>query len=287
MLGISERASTATVKVGTATVPFHDSGTPRFEGSARAPVVLLHGTGGTTMSHYGLVFPVLEQNQRVIGVDFAAPADLSSLSLDDLVAQAGAVIAHTCPGQPVTLVGYSLGAVVAAALAGRHPDLVHSLVLVAGWITSDAQQRMRNSVWNALYDSAQRRALAEFTVYAAFSAPFLKMMPPARLEGVLGQIAPGPFDAAQMRVNRDIDIAADVARITAPTLVIGCTRDNMVPVGHSKALFGAIENSRYFEAESGHAIIYERSAELALQIDQFNQNPGRHPAGSRIAADRP
>jgi len=283
---ISEQATSASIEVGGASVTLYDSGLPVNGTASRAPIVLLHGTGGTALSHFGFLLPILALNQRVIALDFAPVADLEAMSLDDLVAQARAVIKHAVDDAPVTVLGYSLGAVVAAALAARHPEVTKNLVLVAGWMATDAQQRLRNSVWTALFD-AKSPQLAEFTVFTAFSPSFLRAMAPAQLQRSLQSIRPGPFDAAQMRINRDVDIAAEVACIKAPTLVVGCARDQMVPAAHSKALFGLIDDCRYYEADCGHAIIFERPAELAQLVDQFNEQPDRHAPGVRIANDRP
>jgi pimeloyl-ACP methyl ester carboxylesterase len=73
----------------------------------------------------------------------------------------------------------------------------------------------------------------------------------------------------------------------ATTLVIGCTHDQMVPVRHSKALFGAIRDARYTEIASGHAVVFERPAQLVQIIDQFNEAPSRHAAGSILPTARP
>jgi pimeloyl-ACP methyl ester carboxylesterase len=78
-----------------------------------------------------------------------------------------------------------------------------------------------------------------------------------------------------------------VPRIEATTLVIGCTHDQMVPVLHSKALFGAIRDARYTEIASGHTVIFERPAQLVQIIDQFNEAPSRHAAGSILPTARP
>ncbi|MBC7168810.1 alpha/beta hydrolase, partial [Phenylobacterium sp.] len=241
---ISERATQAALDVKGAAVNYYDSGDSGVGTAARDPVVLLHGTGGTALKHFGYLFPSLEFGQRVVALDFAPKPHSTDLSLDDLVEQAVAVIKRAVGGKPVTLVGYSLGAVVAARVASRHPDIVNNLVLVAGWMTTDGQQRLRNSVWQALYET-KRQEIADFTAFTAFSPSFLRSVPPAHMQGLLRGIQPDSFDEAQMRINRDVDISEDVATLSARTLVIGCTRDQMAPVAHSKSLFGAIEDCRY------------------------------------------
>lgn len=247
---------------------------------------MVHGTGGTAISHYGFLFPILELNQRVIALDLTAPSIDRPLFLEDLASQVIGIIEFASPGSPVTLVGYSLGAVVTASIAAKRPDLVCNLVLIAGWMKTDAQQQLRNSVWHDLYTSGSR-AIADYTVFCAFSPSFYDFISPEQLSDMAEMIRPGPFDARQMELNRTIDISMLAGKIRACTLIIGCTYDQMVPLHHSKLLFGAIENARYAEIESGHGVVFERPGQLSQIIDQFNEKPGRYPAGTIIPADRP
>ena len=142
-------------------------------------------------------------------------------------------------------------------------------------------------LWNALYESGNTDALAKFTVFCAFGHPFVGARTLDDLAPAIKAVNVTEFGVAQMRVNRDIDIVDRLDKITANTLVIGCEFDQMVPKRHSKDLFGAIENARYTEIPSGHAIVFERPAELHKQIDNFAADPHRHPAGTIIPTVKP
>lgn len=254
--------------------------------SDRLPIVLIHGTSGSTLQHFGYLFPLLAVRQRVISVELALPADLSGhLSLEHLEAQVLAVIAAAVPDRKVTLLGYSLGAVIAAFTAARHLHLVANLVLLAGWMKTDMQQLMFNGVWRALRE-LNSPALADFTIFAAFGSPFLATKTFADMPSGAAM----PLDAfvdRQMELNRKIDITHLVPAITARTLIIACRHDQMVPVHHSKALFGAIADARYTEVASGHAVVFERPAEILRLIDNFSAGPAAYPAGSIIPEARP
>ena len=95
------------------------------------------------------------------------------------------------------------------------------------------------------------------------------------------------FGDRQMDLNRRIDIVQDIHRIQAPTLVIGCTHDQMVPVRHQKAIFGAIEDSRYVEIPTGHAVVFERPSELCHHVQRFMDDPEEYAAGTVIATPLP
>lgn len=276
---------TATVMVDGVAVTYHSAG--RDDGQ-RPVLVMVHGSTGSTDSHYGFLFPMLGFRQRVVSVDLAAtPTD--ALHLEQLVAQVGAVIGAVraqTGGRPVSLMGYSLGAVVAASLAAQQPEAVRQLILVAGWMKTDAHQRLRNGVWRALRQ-AGLDTIRNYMLYCAFSPDFLAARTPQELAGMADKIGLDPFVDQQMALNADIDITAQVPHIQACTLIVGCAQDQMVPRAHSQQLFGAIDDARYTEIASGHGVVFERPAELLYHIDAFLQQPDAHPAGSVIPAAKP
>lgn len=271
-----------TVDVNGTRVTYHVQGERNLD---HDPVVLIHGTSGTTQGHFGFLFPMLAVRHKVISPDFALPVDLAgNLTLEHMEEQVLAVLADAAPGQKVTLVGYSLGAAIAAFIAARHPERISNLVLLAGWIKTDTQQFLFNHVWRTLRD-LDDPAINEFTIFGAFGAPFLATK-------TLAEMARGamPLDRLvdlQMDLNLRVDLTDLVPAIKARTLVIACTYDQMVPRHHSKALFGAIEDARYSEVAAGHAVVFERPAEVFRLIDNFAARPDAYPAGSIIPAVKP
>jgi pimeloyl-ACP methyl ester carboxylesterase len=199
--------------------------------------------------------------------------------------QVQAVIEEVLPDQPVTLAGYSLGAVVAATAAGTRPDLVGGLVLMAGWMKTDAQQRLRNDVWRALRSDVE--ALRRYQAFCAFSAPLLSMLSEAEIEALVSGFRVDDDMAAQMEINRHVDLTGVAPKIACPTLIVAGTDDLMTPFRQSKRLFGAIVDARYTEVTSGHAMVVERPAELVHLIAAFNADPHEHPAGAILPARRP
>lgn len=276
---------TATVAVDGLTVTYHGAG--RDDGQ-RPVLVMVHGSTGSTDSHYGFLFPMLGFRQRVVSVDLALPAT-EALNLAQLTAQVGAVIDAVraqAGGRPVCLMGYSLGAVVAASLAAQQPEAVSALILVAGWMKTDAHQRLRNGIWRALRQ-AGLEAIRNYMLYCAFSPGFIAARTPQELQAMAARITLDRFVDMQMALNADIDITAQVPRIQARTLVVGCSQDQMVPKAHSQQLFGAIDDARYTEIDAGHGVVFERPAELLRHIDAFLQQPDAYPAGSVIPAAKP
>ena len=253
--------------------------------NGRAPLVLVHGTAGSIEGHYGYIFPMMAYRQRVIALDWSEPNG-DTLELSDLTAQVRAVIEAEVPTGPVTLMGYSLGAVVAAQVAAEMGEKITNLILAAGWLKTDEHQKMRNHVWRQLRDE-NSPSITQYMTFCAFSPAFMNMKGFDAILAASGMLQMSSFVDKQMDLNTRIDIAAACETITAKTLVIGNTHDMMVPKHHSKQLFGAIEDARYAEIPAGHAVVHERAAELFHYVDRFTAQPDEHAAGAIIPAQKP
>ena len=102
--------------------------------TAGPPVLLLHGASGS-WTHWLLnILPLVDAGHRVLAVDLPGYGD-SDLAPDGSDADAMAhVLATVWPeltgGQPVDLVGFSLGALVAGRLLAVHAAPARQLVLV-------------------------------------------------------------------------------------------------------------------------------------------------------------
>lgn len=274
-----------TVELSGTRVAYYDSEDSRGRDDV---LVLVHGTAGSTKAHFGFLFPILAAKQRVVAVDWAEPVDGDGpLELDTLVDQVLGVIESVLPNRKIVLLGYSLGAVVTAALASKRSGLVERLILVAGWMKTDLQQLLRNDVWRALRRADDDEALRTYSTFCAFGGPFLGEQTRPAVEPGMQAMTFTAFGDAQMDLNRHIDIVHAAHAITAPTLVIGCTHDQMVPTRHQKALFGAIEDSRYAEIPTGHAVVFERPSELTHHIQRFMDDPTEFAPGTIIPTQRP
>ena len=181
-------------------------------------LVMVHGTSGSTASHFGFLYPVLASRQRVIAIDWAQVHPDRPLELDDLVGQVAETIRRLLPGRRVVLLGYSLGAVVTAKLSADHPELVERLILVSGWARTDLQQILRNDVWQALRRSGNDQALREYSTFCAFGGPFLSGRTREDMQPGMDAMDFNSFGDQQMELNRRIDITTEVETITRDLL---------------------------------------------------------------------
>jgi pimeloyl-ACP methyl ester carboxylesterase len=267
------------VRIGEYQVKYYDSARER----SGHTIVLFHGTGGSAVNNFWALFPMLAQRHRVIAFDFVDPAD-PEVQRGDYIDQAHAVVEAVSADGPVDIVGYSFGAVVAGSYAARYPQKVKSLTLVAGWLKTDAHQRLRNDTWFALSDS-KHPALATFTAFTTYSQDYLNARLPGEIAAVVEGIRKGADRSAKMKFNRSVDISEEVTQIAAPTLIVGCSQDMMVPIKHQYLLFGAIADSRFVAVNSGHGVMTERPSEVFTLIDAFVRNPEAEPAGAVLEND--
>jgi pimeloyl-ACP methyl ester carboxylesterase len=256
-------AVTREVRVDGIPVTYHDNG------SEGRPVLLVHGTGGSMEGHFGRVVPMLAARSRVIGIELGTRLD-RPVEIDDFTAQLDAVISDAGIGSDLTLVGYSLGAVVAAAFTATRPDAVGRLVLVNGWARTDAYQRLRNAIWRGLYDEGSSQLSAQ-TVFTAYGPRYLNARTPAEIDALVRGAVVGPVRAAHMELNARIDITALVEQVSCPTLVIAGEEDIMVPLAHGAHLLGAIPDARLVAIPTGHASMRERPAQVYSLIERFTR----------------
>ncbi|MEP7355475.1 MAG: alpha/beta hydrolase [Acidobacteriota bacterium] len=94
------------------------------------PVLLIHGTGATS-DFWGEAADRLAQYCRVVTYDRRGTGRSSARPSGhhDLHAEDAAEIIRRLGLGPMTIVGWSMGGIVALYLAHRHPELVRSLVL--------------------------------------------------------------------------------------------------------------------------------------------------------------
>lgn len=255
-------------------ISYYDSN-PSDKG--RGTIVLLHGTAGSAENNFWALYPMLAMRHRVVALDFVDP-DEDVPDAEAYLRQVLAVIQAANGDAPVHLVGYSFGAVIAALFAAQQSARVASLTLVCGWVKTDNQQRLRNAIWRSLHESGHG-AIAEFSVFTNYSQPFLHAKNESELNAIVQGVRNGPDRSRKMAFNATVDISEQLARITAPALVMGCTLDITTPMRHARMLFGGIANSRFAEVYAGHGVVHERPAEVFTMIDEFVRDPEARPAG--------
>ena len=228
------------------------------------PFVLVHGSTGSRATWVQQT-PTLAERFRVVLPEYAGGGESTNpdrpLQVDELVAQVLAAV-DDAGVDTFHLAGYSLGAVVVAALAADHPDRVRSLALINGWAKTDARMKFTFDLWERLYradvDLFTRYVLADglgretFELFGDGVEAMIPMM--------AGQFSSGTAWHAEL--DSRIDIEDKLGSITAPTLIIGGLTDRWVDIAHSRAMADAIDGARIEELECGHVSLTEKAPEV-------------------------
>ncbi len=177
-------------------------------------------------------------------------------------------------GSPLTVIGHSLGGLVALELAARRPEMVSHLVLVA------CATRMGCNP--ELLDAAERRDQRAIDLIINWSFPDLGR--PSSQPGA--QTGPLFSAAAVARriLERGLDgsLAADLkaadnyrgagkpSMVEAPTLVVAGASDRMVRPDAAAALAAGIAGAGFFVLDGvGHMLMLESPARLRTLIGRL------------------
>lgn len=194
-------------------------------------MLLLHGIGSSSAS-FATQLEALADELTLVAWDapgYAASADpLGPVGLDGYVAAAAEVAAAALGGDPVHVVGVSWGGVIALRLAATRPELVRSLVVIGASLGSGvdperaAQMRARAADLADLgpAEFARRRAPKLLSPHAP--APLVEAAVDTMAESIR---LPGYAEAAEAMASADL--RADLARISAPTLVLAGEHDTV------------------------------------------------------------
>jgi pimeloyl-ACP methyl ester carboxylesterase len=214
------------------------------------PVLLVHGGLVSSKSWQGLVAR-LRGSHRVVAFDLRG-FGLSGRAPDPAgysIAQSGADAAAVLLAAqlaPADVVGFSIGGMVALALAGAQPELVRSLVLVS---TTARLSPDQGAIFRARADRAESSGLDDEVnvhVWRAFAPAFVAAHP-AFVAAYARRVAgndPGAF-VATMRALVETDLRDALPRLSVPTLVVAGAQDAGMPAKvHAAALHAAIAGSR-------------------------------------------
>lgn len=227
-------------------------------------VVLVHGLGGTSNTFTPQVAR-LAGRFRVVRPDLPGsgrsplPGPLSIPGLVDalarLCARLGIERAH--------FVGHSLGTIVCQHLAVAHPGLVRSLALLGPILAPpDAgRQGIRDRARRARAEGMQ--GVADAVCQAALSGD-TRANHPIRValvrEMLMRQDPEGYAATCEALASAE---AADLARITCPTLLVTGDEDAIAPAGAARAMAERIRDARVLVLpKCGHWTTIERWREV-------------------------
>ena len=260
--------------------------------AAKPLLVLLHGTAGFSEDWSG-VAASLSENRVVIRPDYMNSKLRSGTAYTATMAEAASRVLSGAAARsesPFALVGYSLGAGVAAFIAAEHPEAVRSLVLISGFVYGgDVWMKLQFNLWLDLLRN-DRTALTRLLLLTGLSRDFVSNMDEDTMAAAIHAFATSSdWESIQqaIRLDLNVDVRDHVRGITAPTLLITAKHDRIVPEFYSQQLARLAVGVQRAEIDSGHLSFLERPAPLATAISSFVDSaavPNR--AGNSIIDDR-
>jgi pimeloyl-ACP methyl ester carboxylesterase len=269
----------------TVLAPRDLDGTHYYEGGRGAPVVLLHGLGGSA-ANWVQVFPGLVGGHRVIAVDLPGHGGSASLPRGARVAdfaRAVATVLDAEDARPALVAGHSFGGQVALRLALQRPDLVGGLLLVAaaGISTATPSARRYVAITTRLRPAkAVQPLVRRFGGSAGFRRAVLRpwfvsdadALPPPALRGLFRDTREhGGVDVAGAAMTRD-DPRADVSSIRCPALVLWGARDLQLPLADGVELARRLGAPLRVVADCGHLVLAERPGAIVDALAALEQS---------------
>jgi non-heme chloroperoxidase len=237
---------------------------------AGEPLLLLHGYTDSWYS-FSRLLPLLEPGgYHVFAVDQrghgCSERPFGGYTTDDFAADVNAFLDAVGVRQ-ATLVGHSMGSLVARRVAARYPHRVSRLILIGAILAANDATRELQEAVQTLEDPVPTDFVREFqesTVHVPLPVPFF--------EGVVAESLKVPA-----RVWRDAldglfatDDGPDLGRIDAPTLILWGEHDAFFSRAEQDQLVAAMPDARLcVYPETGHSPQWERPEQVARDLSAF------------------
>ena len=277
------------------------------------PIVLAHGITCSLRVWHEQIND-LARDHRVIAYDHRGHGRSSvpsptSFSLDHLAADLDAVLAATLrPGERAVIAGHSMGGIAISSWSDRYRDRVAeraAAVALINTTTGELVEKIRLlRVPRALAGS--RVAAARNMIRALGGAPLVRGAQPGSRRFIQMMAVGADADPALAHFLHDLFAATppagrgawarvlvdemgpkhiDLTGLTVPTLVIGSTKDRLLPMSQARKIAAAAPNlTELVEIPGGHCAILEHPAEVNLHLRDLISTATSARPGRRISS---
>ncbi len=266
MSAAAQQEATRVSLPGRVTLDVFEQGDP--DGT---PLVLLHGLSDSWHS-WERLFPHFPASVRVIAVSQRGHGDSerpgSGYGTRDFAGDIAALLDSFGLADAV-IAGHSMGSTVARRFAVDHPGRARGLALLGSFAGfADRPDLIEfGEAAAALTDPIPRDFMREFQ-----ESTLVQPIPEAFLQLVIDESCKVPASVFAQSLGGLIgdDVARDVARITAPAVILWGDQDAYCPRADQDVLLGALPGSRLSVFEgAGHAFHWEQPERAAKEIAAF------------------
>jgi len=240
------------------------------------PLLLITGYSGTMESWDPRFVDTLAQHHQVVLIDNAGVGQTQALpaplTIDAMADQTSALITTLHLG-PTNVFGWSMGSMIAQALAVRHPNQVRRLVLCAAYPGNGTVVRPSRAELNAFESGEPQTVMA--ALFPADQSGAQNTYLAAISSYPTASPAPANVVAAQKQSvdawwNGTDPAGTKPATIAAPTLIADGRDDKLDPTANSHALAKLIPHARLqLYPDAGHAFLFQEQGTLAPLIETF------------------
>lgn len=242
------------------------------------PLVLIMGYAGTMEIWDPRFVDALARRYTVVTFDNAGigytQALPSPLTIDAMARQTSALIEALGLRRPYVL-GWSMGGMIAQALAVLHPSLVRRLVLCATLPGNGKATFPSAAASAALEDPAKSKGGVLGLLFPADHAVAAAVYTKQILEFPHFYLAPSVVTTAQLGALGSWLVGKEAAgkhidRIAVPTLVADGLKDELVPTANDRELAHVIKSSSLaLYPDSGHGFLFQYEGRFLLRLEAF------------------
>lgn len=175
--------------------------------------------------------------------------------------------------------GYSMGSVLALALARRRPELVGKIVLIAFPCFGESVEARRvvlgSSVFNRWMATGSWparlacRLMCRFRPAASIVAPaFFRDLPPTVVSDAL-QHTWESYSRSLRQVLLESRSRELLVAVRHPILIAQGNRDRVAPIGNIRAALSETEAALLLELDGDHGIVFTESDEIVRRMEAF------------------
>jgi pimeloyl-ACP methyl ester carboxylesterase len=237
-------------------------------GEAGPWIVLLNGYTRTSSDFKLLAKKLAAENIRVLLIDnrgCGQSTNAGDFTMEDIAADVAAIMGELAIPQ-ATVLGISLGGVIAQCFATLYPQLLAGLVLVSTSRNKHVFEKIRP--WPE--DLAAATAVFAPMVSSYFRAknsPLFQALCKNIWQASQSPAFQQGAQAQRSALLRYLSQERDLSPISCPTLILHGEEDAIVPCQEARDMQQALPHAQlHLFAEAGHLLLVEKSTDLFVQL---------------------